>query len=170
MKFYLLEKPEWFTGEMNILNIHGSLNMQDFIQDRMYCMPSRLLMQIRHREYAEYPGILLDPLPLFEKKMWECILRFMDRPIHTHLLLMDQKAGNNREYYCPDFRRVKGSVKITEGKAYLLLEEKRPKHVPAFYLQKEQRIWVMIRLDLLESFMRAGLCDLRLIPIEEEAK
>lgn len=173
MKFYLFEKPEWFTGDMDILDFHKSINMQDFMNDRMHRIPAMLFMQIKHREYVEYPGILLEPIPLFEEKLWQSILQFMEKPIHTHFLLMDEKTRHTRNYYCPDFRRIKGSVKITgepgeRQTAQLVLEEERVKDIPAFYLQDGRRLWMMFRLDLVESFMRQGLCDIKLIPIEGE--
>ncbi len=175
MKFYLLEKTEGFTGEIEILNFYQSVNVQDFVNDRMYRFPSRVLMQIKHKEYMDYPEILLDPLPLFKENLWKSILQFVEKPLHTHFMLMEEKTRHTENYYCPSFRRIKGSVKI-EGEpgekqtVRIFIKEGIPEDVPAFYLQDENRIWVMLRLDLLESLMRMGLCDIGLLPVEEEEK
>ncbi len=173
MRFYLLDKTEEFTGEIEILNFYQSMNVQDFVNNRMYRLPSRVLMQIKHKEYMDYPGILLDPLPLFKENLWKSILQFVEKPLHTHFMLMEEKTRHTQNYYCPAFRRIKGSVKI-EGElgekrtAHILLKKGIPEAEPAFYLQNESRIWVALRLDLLESLMRMGLCNISLLPVEKE--
>ncbi|MDD7050172.1 MAG: hypothetical protein PUI41_04535 [Lachnospiraceae bacterium] len=171
MKFYLLEQPDWPTAEIDVLNFHHSVNYRDFIQDQMYRLPARLMLYIRHKEYVEYPGILLMPLPLFSKNMWKCIGNFMKEPLHTHFIFMDEKTRHSEQYYCPAFRRVKGRVVMEEQKGSiqpvsLLSEECIPEAIPALYVQDGEKIWVMLRQDLLESLMRMGLCEVKLLPIK----
>ncbi len=173
MKFYLLEKPQDFTGEADMLDFHRLVDYRDFDRNQMYRMPQRLIIYTRHKEYGEYPEILLDPLPLFSEKMWKGIGNFMEKPLHTQFILMDEKTRHGKSYYTPAFRRISAKVmkKQKQGKVgpvELLLKEAIPEDVPALYLQEERRVWVMVRLDLLESFMRLGLRDIRLLPIEGE--
>ena len=173
MKFYLLEKPDWFTGEIDILRFHQGVNYQDFADNRMYRLPKRLMLYTKNKEYGEYPDILLDPLPLFSENMWMSILQFMDEPLHTHFILMEEKTGQARHYYSPDFKRIKGRVirNKEEGErttASLLLEGNVPENVPILYLEEARRIWVMVQLDIAESFIRRGLCDVKLFPVDKE--
>ncbi|MGN0304841.1 MAG: hypothetical protein ACI4D2_01650 [Lachnospiraceae bacterium] len=171
MKFYLLEKPDWFTAEINVLNFHHRVNYQDFVHNRMYRIPERLMLYIEHREYAQYPEILLSPLPLFSERMWKCLGNFMEKPIYTHFIFMDKKTRHSEQYYCPALRRVKGRVIPEERKGGIqpvsfLGEEAVLEDIPALYVQDRDKIWVMLRQDLLESMMRMGLCDVKLLPVK----
>ena len=56
----------------------------------------------------------------------------------------------------------KGSIQPVS----LLSEECIPEAIPALYVQDGEKIWVMLRQDLLESLMRMGLCEVKLLPIK----
>lgn len=173
MRVYLVEKPDWFTGQMEIPKFYQSVNIQDFLEDRMYGLPQRLFMEITHKEFAEYPGLLLEPIPLFEENLWKTILQCMPKPLDTQFIFMEENTRRSISYHCPAFQRIKGSVRINGRRGerqavHLLLEKKLPKDVPAFYLQEEGRVRVLLQLDLVESFMRVGLNDVRLLPVVKE--
>ena len=74
MRYYLLKTSDVFNGEIEILHFHEQLDYRLFSGDRMHEMPSKVVLQIRHKERMEYPPILLEPLPLFNKMVWTSII------------------------------------------------------------------------------------------------
>ncbi len=171
MKYYLLRKPEFFNGELDIINFHRQVNYRQFADDRMYQMPSRITLRIRHRERLEYPQILLEPLPLFHETAWKTIQDFMKEPLHTKFLFQDEKTGEIYRYFCPAFRRVRGKAAFAGGRGEAMTvevcpEESFPGGLPALYLADADKIYVLMGLDILESFMRKDLCDIRFLPVQ----
>lgn len=169
MKYYLLQKPEYFTGMIDILDFHKYVDYRAVIEDRAYCLPAHYMLLARRREYAQPPDILLEPLPLFGEKAWEAVRCFMAEPLAIHFILMDEKTRESIHYYYPSFRRINGRVEVQErGKgAALFLEGGIPEDIPVVYVQEEGKIWTLAALDLLESLMRNGLCDIKLVPAEK---
>ena len=170
MRYYLLDKPELFDGEVEIINFYQQLDYRVFSSDRMYQMPSRITFQIRHKERIEYPPVLLEPLPLFNKMAWNTIQSFMKKPLHTHFIFIDEKTKDIHHYFCPSFRRVKcrqvfGVRQDGMKEVKIYSEEAFPDGLPVLYLDDGNKILVLMRLDILESLMRKDLCDIRLLPV-----
>lgn len=170
MRYYLLQKPDWFTGGIDIIRLHQRLDYRWFSQEQMHRLPSMTTLWIRHKEETEYSAILLEPLPLLNDTAWSVLQLFMKKPPHMHLILRDEKTRDIFHYFCPDLRRIKGRVDLSgktgdreEARCYL--EDALPEGLPIMYLKDGDRIQVVMGVDMLESLMRRGLCDIKLIPI-----
>ena len=171
MRYYLLKKTDFFTGEMEIIDFHQQLDYRLFSADRMYQMPTRLTFRIKHREYAEYPQILLDPLPLFNKTVWRTMQSFIKKPLHTHFIFLDEKTRDTYHYYCPLLHRVRGKQEFygeqgEVSKVRIYPKDTFPDGLPVLYLDDGSCIQVLMGLDILESLMRKDLCDIRLVPVQ----
>ncbi len=171
MRYYLLKTSDVFNGEIEILHFHEQLDYRLFSGDRMHEMPSKVVLQIRHKERMEYPPILLEPLPLFNKMVWTSIQSFMKKPLHTHFILLDEKTKDSYHYFCPVLRRVRGRLNhpVKQGdikEIKIHLEEKFPEDLSVWYLDDGEEIQVLMGLDLLECLMRKDLCDIRLLPVQ----
>lgn len=171
MRYYLLKTPDIFNGDIEILRFHQQLDYRLFSSNRMYQMPSKIVLQIRHRERTEYPAILLEPLPLFNKMAWTTIQSFMKKPLHTHFIFLDEKTKDSYQYFCPAFRRARGKLEsslIQEAAngIKIYLEESLPEDLPVWYLDNGEEIQVFMALDILESLMRKDLCDIQLLPVQ----
>jgi len=67
--------------------------------------------------------------------------------------------------------RISGTCTLKQrtdsfGSALVVLSNPIPDDVPILYLDTGQDIHVLVRIDLIESFLRKGLCSVRLIPVE----
>lgn len=167
MRYYLLQTPEFFTDGIDIIDFHKKVGFRSFYDDRLYELPSRSILYTVHKEYGFYPDIVLDPMPLFSSNAWAAIQAFMGKIYHVHFILMDKETRIHKNYYCPCFGRINGRTEFFNGKpgaVTIYLKEPLPKDIQAVYLREGDRISVIAALDLLESLMRRGLCDMKLIP------
>lgn len=171
MKYYLLQTPEFFTDSIDIIDFHRAVDYRAFYDDAMYRMPSDHIYQIRHREHVVYPDILLQPLPLFSESARDTIQLFMGKLFYVHFILMDEVTRDYHHYYCPFLRRLNGKTESVSrpGKTCsirILTDEKMPENLSLLYMKTNDKIQVLIGLDLAESLMRKGLSDIDLLPVE----
>lgn len=171
MKYYLLQTPDFFTDGIEIIDFHKAVDYGAFYKDAMHRIPSGRIFQIRHGEYAAYPHILLEPLPLFSESARETIQLYMGKLFHVHFILMDEETRDYNHYYCPSLRRISGKTEPVPrlGKAggiRVYLDGKMPEDLSLLYLKTEGGIQVLLGLDLAESLMRKGLNDINLVPAE----
>lgn len=166
MRYYLLQTPDFFTDEIDIIDFHKKVGFNSFYNDKLYNLPSRCILYINHKEYAFYSDIVLEPIPLFSEKAWDAVQLFMGNVFHAHFILMDKETRIHKNYYCPSFRRIKGKTEFFKdkpGKVNVYLMEPMPRDLPFVYLKDGDRIQILAALDILESLMRRGLCNIKLL-------
>ena len=112
--------------------------------------------------------ILLSPFPLFRAEAKKSLDLFLWDCEYREFIFLDQKKSKRVLYYLPFFPRISGAAgsKNKMGELAVTLFDEWTEDIPIIYLKEERRMRVILRLDLLESLMRKGLCGVELIPVQ----
>ncbi|MBD5552693.1 MAG: hypothetical protein HDQ96_16255 [Lachnospiraceae bacterium] len=150
----------------NIQNYNQTINYRAFEQNQPYKLPERSVCILNAP--FDTSIVLFDPFPLFSSEAKKSLELFLWDCRYKEFIFLDQKNNKREKYFLPFFYRIKGRLgRQEDGKeTSVYLESPWPKDIPVVYLQTEQQILVLIRLDLLESLMRKGLCGVEVIPVK----
>lgn len=165
MKCYLLKELEGVRAP-DIQNYNQVINYQAFEQDWSYKFPERSVCILNTP--FDSGILLLNPLPLFSAEAKKSLELFLWDCVYREFIFLDQKNNKSERYFLPFFRRIKGRIDRRKNgeETVVYMESPWPEDIPIIYLQTEEQIFVLLRLDLLESLMRKGLCGVEVIPVK----
>ncbi|MFR4440705.1 MAG: hypothetical protein ACLT46_13315 [Hungatella sp.] len=164
MKYYLIKELEGIRRP-DIKNFNQTIDYRAFEEDRFPSMPARTVCVLNNT--CDFGMLLLSPFPLFHSEMKKSLDLFWWDCKYREILFLDQKKRKSALYYLPFFLRIRGNIERKEqGKCFLNLRSEWPEDIPIIYLKEEKKLQVVLRLDLLESLMRSGLCGVELVPVQ----
>ena len=164
MDGYFIKKLDGIR-EPDIRDYNQVINYQAFEKDQPYKMPERSVCVLKNE--ADLGLILLSPFPLFHMEARKSLDLFLWDCRYKEYIFLDQKNNKSEQYYLPFFMRIKGNIDEQEDKGGTVvhLSSPWPEDIPVIYLQTGEKLMVLVRLELLESLMRRGLCGVELAPV-----
>lgn len=169
MKYYLLSALDGIRSP-DIKNYNQVIHYRAFAENKSYKMAKRTLCFVKNE--ADFGDILLLPFPLFKKEMKESLDLFVWHDImYKGIVFMEYDRTKSHEYYLPFFERISGGCTLEQrsggfGSAMVILNNPIPDDMAILYLDTGQDIHVIARIDLIESFLRKGLCSVQLMPVD----
>ncbi len=170
MRYYLV-RPLKGIREPEILNYNEVIPYRAFLENKPWKINKQTVCIFQKESDLE--SMLLSPFPLFGKELKQSLdLFWWDREYRELIFL--ERTGKKRQmvYFLPFFPRIAGSLRIKETESGLetviFQEEVIPEDYPAVYLREGEQIHVILRLDLVESLLRNGLCGINLYQIKIE--
>ena len=149
----------------DIKDYNQVINYQAFEKGLYYEMPERSICVLNNE--ADLGLLLLTPFPLFHAEARKSLDLFLWDCRYREYVFLDQKNNRSERYYLPFFLPINGSVDRGTGKnrGIVYLTGTWPEDIPAVYVQTGEKLQVLVRLALLESLMRSGLCGVEAIPV-----
>lgn len=165
MRYYLLQSLEGIRVP-DIKNFNQAVNYRAFEENDVKRMPDRNVCLLGRT--CDLGLILLSPFPLFRAEAKKSLDLFLWDCEYREFIFLDQKKSKRVVYYLPFFPRIRGAAgsKNKMGELVVTLFDEWTEDIPIIYLKEERRMRVILRLDLLESLMRKGLCGVELIPVQ----
>lgn len=160
MHYYLVRPLEGIRVP-EILNYNEVVPYKAFQQNRPGKIAKRTVCILQNR--ADLEEVLLFPLPLFGENARKSLNLFWWDRKYRELIFLDRAGSGSRKiYFLPFFPRIEGKV---QKEALVILKKPIPEDIPAVYVEEGERIHVILRLDLVESLLRNGLCGVNLQPV-----
>lgn len=165
MRYYLVKKLEEIRIP-DIKNFNQVIKYRAFEENRPQVMPHRTVCVLNNS--CDLGTILLSPFPLFHSETKKSLDLFLWDYRYREFIFLDQKKSISELYYLPFFLRISGNITRKEetGDRILKLHSEWTEDIPIIYLEEERKLQIVIRLDLLESLMRKGLCGVELVPVQ----
>lgn len=170
MHYYLVRPLEGIRVP-EILNYNEVVPYKAFLENKPWKINRQTVCVLRNE--ADLESMLLSPLPLFDKELKQALdLFWWDREYREMIFL--ERAGKKRQlvYFLPFFPRITGSLQRRETeqgpKTVIFQKEPIPEDYPAVYLEEGDQIHAILRLDLVESLLRSGLCGVNLWRVKIE--
>lgn len=165
MRYYLVRPLEGIR-EPEILNYNEVIPYKTFQQNRPGKIEKRTVCILQNR--ADLEDMLLSPLPLFSENARKSLNLFWWDRKYRELIFLDRAgSGSHKIYFLPFFPRIEGKV---QKEALVILKKPIQEDIPAIYVEEEEKIHVILRLDLVESLLRNGLCGVNLQPVSLEIR
>lgn len=165
MNYYLVKKLEGIRIP-DIKNFNQVIRYRAFEENRPQAMPHRTVCVLNNP--CDLGTLLLSPFPLFHAETKRSLDLFLWNCQYREFIFLDQKKSISERYYLPFFLRIGGNITREEktGDWILKLHSEWPEDIPIIYLEEERKQQIVLRLDLLESLMRKGLCGVELVPLQ----
>lgn len=167
MKHFLIRQMEGVILP-RIADYGKIIHYEAFQKNRPHEMQYRTLCTVENE--ADYGDLLMEPFPMFSENAMKALGLFLWDQTNREFILLDTK-GKSHIYSLPFFRRLSGSVILEEGSeekggnALVTLKERLPEDLPIVYVDAGENLYLMARIDLVESLIRNGLCGVRLRPV-----
>ncbi len=168
---YYLVRPLEGIREPEILNYNEVIPYKAFLENKPWKINSQTVCVFQNETDLEC--MLLSPLPLFSEELKQSLDLFWWAPEYREMIFLE-RTGKKRQlvYFLPFFPRITGSLQRQETeqgpKAVIFQKELIPEDYPAVYLENGEQLHVILRLDLVESLLRSGLCSVNLCPVKIE--
>lgn len=165
MRSYLLRKLEGVRAP-EIDNYNQIIHYKAFERNQAYKIPERNVCILRGK--ADLGQVLLDPLPLFASEAKKSLDLFLGEYIYKEFIFLSPQSEQSVLYYLPFFWRTEGTIndRETGQEVKVSLKSPWPEDIPIIYLKTGWEICVLLRLDLLESLLRRGMCGVTVTPVQ----
>ncbi|MDR0491268.1 MAG: hypothetical protein LBH28_08515 [Oscillospiraceae bacterium] len=168
MEYFLVKPHPDYTDAPLLRDFNDQLNGNDFYLDRSYNMPMRTTIQIMPNEHMDFTDYLYQTVPLFSDNAMKVIRCFDDDFIQKEIILFDTEHSLSQLYFLPFFPRFPSAVLSAPqlphvmGRPDAVHELNIPYSLPVFFVFKEHKCFLFMRLDLTESLLREGARGLML--------
>ena len=161
MEFFCLKSDKRCSDAPVIQNWYGKLNEEHICKKNSYLLPKRELFEIRYNPNVFFPDILVFPYFLVSNTCKEVISVYEPNTIYKQIVLLDVKAGKCEVYNLPILERIDdfsncGKCLIGRQDEKLRIKAENIRDLSIFQVRKNDKIHTVVRLDMLESFLRRG--------------
>ena len=165
MRYYVLKELAGLRGP-DILNYSEVINYRAFRENQPYRINKRNICIVKNP--TDFGDILLTPFPLFSEMAKEALDLFLWECEYKEYDFLSHDRSESFHYYLPFFRRISGGYEeftSPEGVkgVSVTLKEAIPEDIPIVYVDTNAELLMIVRLDLIESLLRRGVCSVQMM-------
>lgn len=173
-KYFLIRPDKSYTDQPEIINVAQNLPLQAIYKGESWKIPSRPLLSVKPSPYTFFAEYMELPMPLISEKTRDILKEFEDSFICKEIILYDRENQRNALYSIPFFKRIdcvsEQSICNPNRSVIreLVLKKELIQGIPFFYLENMDHLFLVMRLDVIERLLYAGVSGFTLSPVRWE--
>lgn len=118
------------------------------------------IIYVKEDSYNEYPGYIETPIKLISGKIKRIVSKYQQDIVFKPAILVEKESNRQEEYHIMALPEIEcaadSSICDADGNIKeFVLDEEKVKHL-RFFIAKDCRSYILVRLDLAESILRRG--------------
>lgn len=162
MRYYVLEVDRGYLHTPKLKHWYRQLDIQNMKKGVYDSIPKRTLFQIEEHPDTVFVDVIVKPFLLVSNAIKECLELYEPNLTFKEFILLDSKYRKTKDYYLPTLRFVDcltSNCKFNLDHSelfYIELDKEKVGERSIFVLQGVSNQYVVVRLDVLESFLLRG--------------
>lgn len=173
MKYFLMQTDKNYIKSPRITNWYKKIDIRNINKKNSYKLPKREILNIQDDKEIFFTDIVSNPFLLVSEKCMKVIKKYDPKIISKQIILMNSNTEKFQLYYMPILdcidcvKEEKKELDINKKivrKFVLVKDEIKEKSI--FQIKCFENMYTIVRLDMLESFLRRGACGIDITPVE----
>lgn len=173
MKYFLIQTDKKYVTAPRLTNWYKRIDVRNIDINLSYKLPKRQVLSIQEDKDVFFTDIVSFPFLLISEKCMNILKKYEPKTRFKQIILMNSVTEKFQLYYMPILENI-DCIKESKNE----LDEKR-NVVTKFILSKDpieergifqikqfESKYTIIRLDILESFLRRGAEGIDITPVE----
>ncbi len=167
MKFFLVETSTGNRLPYGI-NANRAVDVRYANRRRAYRIPNCCVVDMKTPSEVFFPDIIIEPFLMVSREVAEVIEMYTPETIFKTIYLLEMESGINATYFMPFVEEVEclsEQTKKSRGGTELLdivLLQDVVVEKPIFRIAGFTHVYLVVRLDAIESMLRRGACGMKL--------
>lgn len=173
MKYFLLKADSQFDTAPVIIDWFQKIDRRNIQLGKSHNIENRQLFFIESNPVTTFPDVLSFPAFMVTEKLRDVIKLYEPKILFKEIILLDQKYGKACTYHLPILEYVDcltdGSI-LTMDRSAIISAEIEPSKMNGHsiaYVASVSNLYIIARLDIVESFLRRGAQGISLTDIKQ---
>ncbi|MCM1235856.1 MAG: hypothetical protein NC489_37670 [Ruminococcus flavefaciens] len=173
MKYFLLKTDPQFDTSPVIAGWFQKIDRRNIQLGKSHDIENRQLFFIESNPITVFPDVLSFPAFMVTEKLRDVIRLYEPKMLFKEIVLLDQKYAKACTYHLPVLEYVDcltgGSI-LTKDRSTIISAEIDPSKINEHsiaYIASVSNLYIIARLDIVESFLRRGAQGISLTDIKQ---
>jgi len=175
MKYFLLQTDSRLNTAPEILDWFQRIDRRNIRMGKSYRIENRQLFFIKSNPNTLFPDVLSFPFFMVSEKIMRVIKLYEPKTIFKEIVLLDQKYARSCIYYIPVLEYLdclSSASTLTRDRSIILdaiIDLNKVGDQSVFYVAGVGKLYIVARLDIMESILRRGAkwIELREVSLEK---